>query len=96
MLANENAALEKFINEKFADEANLVEIRRRVEFGAAVTNIVEIAEREAVDMIIMATHGRTGFNHMMLGSVAEKVVARAHCPVLVIPATDRKSAARTA
>jgi len=91
LLTNESAALDRFIAEKFGDEVNLVEIRKRVEFGAAVTNIVEIAQREAVDMIIMATHGRTGFDHMLLGSVAEKVVARAHCPVLVIPATDRKT-----
>lgn len=96
LLANETAALEKFLNEKFADELNLVEIARRVEFGAAHSSIVEVAEREGVDMIIMATHGRTGFNHMLLGSVAEKVIARATCPVLVIPAGDRKKAAAQA
>ena len=93
LLANEGAALDKFVSEKFGDEVNLVEIRKRVEFGAAVSNIIDVAEREAVDMIVMATHGRTGLNHMLLGSVAEKVVARASCPVLVIPATDRKKAA---
>lgn len=93
LLANEAAALDKFLADKLGDDLNLVEIRKRVEFGAATSNIVEMAEREAVDMIIMATHGRTGLNHMLLGSVAEKVVARACCPVLVIPATDRKQVA---
>ncbi|MBM4263456.1 MAG: universal stress protein [Deltaproteobacteria bacterium] len=96
LLANETAALEKFLSEKFADELNLVEITKRVEFGAAHSNIVDAAEREGVDMIIMATHGRTGFNHILLGSVAEKVIARATCPVLVIPAGDRKKAAAKA
>jgi universal stress protein A len=93
LLSNETAALDKFLTDKLGDELNLVEIRKRVEFGAAMTNIVEMAEREKVDMIIMATHGRTGLSHILLGSVAEKIVARASCPVLVIPATDRKNAA---
>ena len=93
LLANETAALDKFLADKLGYDLNLVEVRKRVEFGAATPNIVEMAEREGVDMIIMATHGRTGLDHMLLGSVAEKVVARAGCPVLVIPATDRKKAA---
>lgn len=92
LLADETVRLENFLNEKFADELNLVEISKRVEFGSPNSNIVEVAERESVDIIIMATHGRTGFNHMLLGSVAEKVIARATCPVLVIPAGDRKKA----
>lgn len=96
LLTNETAALDKFLNDKFGDEVNLVEIRKRVEFGAAVGNIVDMADKEEVDMIVMATHGRTGFNHMLLGSVAEKVIARAACPVLVIPAGDRKKAAKAA
>lgn len=96
MLADETVRLEKFLTEKFSDELNLVEITKRIEFGSANSNIVEIAEREGVDMIIMATHGRTGFNHLLLGSVAEKVIARATCPVLVIPAGDRKKAAKAA
>lgn len=96
MLADETVRLEKFLTEKFADELNLVEITKRIEFGSANNNIVEVAEREGVDMIIMATHGRTGFNHLLLGSVAEKVIARATCPVLVIPAGDRKKAVKAA
>jgi nucleotide-binding universal stress UspA family protein len=93
LMASEVAALDRFLADKLGDELNLVEIRKRVEFGAAMTNIVEMAEREKADMIVMSTHGRTGLNHILLGSVAEKVVARAACPVLVIPATDRKNAA---
>jgi universal stress protein A len=92
LLANETAALEKFLADKLADELNLVEIRKRVELGSPIPNIVNMAERESADMIVMATHGRTGLKHILLGSVAEKVVARASCPVLVIPATDRRTA----
>jgi len=41
-------------------------------------------------LIVMSTHGRTGLDHMLMGSVTEKVVARAPCPVLSIPAMSRK------
>ncbi len=89
-LGEHERRLEKFVQDNFADFADLPPIRRVVEMGAPHTNIVTVAEREKVDLIVMATHGRTGFNHLLLGSVAEKVVARSHCPVLVVPAGDRK------
>jgi nucleotide-binding universal stress UspA family protein len=60
-----------------------------VELGTAYVNIAEIAEREGADVIMMATHGRTGLDHVLLGSVTEKVIAHAHCPVLAIPAPER-------
>ncbi len=46
--------------------------------------IVDYAEKEGVDMIAMATHGRTGLQRMMIGSVAERVVRHAPCPVLTL------------
>jgi nucleotide-binding universal stress UspA family protein len=91
LLANEEAALDKFLTEKFADDIKLMEIRQKVEFGAPHTSIVEMAEREGSDIIVMSTHGRTGLNHMLLGSVTEKVVARAPCPVLAIPSHGRST-----
>ncbi len=51
--------------------------------GAPFHEIIEIAKAQQVDLIIMGTHGRTGFGHLFLGSVAEKVVRLAPCPVLV-------------
>jgi nucleotide-binding universal stress UspA family protein len=47
--------------------------------------IVQYAKNHAIDLIIMATHGRTGLAHAVLGSNAEKVLRAATCPVLVIP-----------
>jgi nucleotide-binding universal stress UspA family protein len=44
-----------------------------------------LAEAEAADMVVLGTHGRSGFEHLILGSVAEKVVRKAHCPVMTIP-----------
>ncbi len=46
--------------------------------------IVDYAERENVDLIVIGSRGRTGFKKMLLGSVASDVVTYAHCPVLVV------------
>jgi nucleotide-binding universal stress UspA family protein len=48
------------------------------------SEIIEFAERENKDLIIMGTRGRTGFKKLLLGSVASGVINFAHCPVLVI------------
>lgn len=53
-----------------------------VEHGAAYHRIVEYAEQNDIDLICMATHGRTGLNHLLVGSTAERVVRHAPCPVL--------------
>jgi nucleotide-binding universal stress UspA family protein len=91
LLANEEKALDKFLVEKFADDMKLVEIHQKVQFGAANTSIVETAEGEGVDLIVMSTHGRTGLSHVLLGSVTERVVAHAPCPVLAIPSHGRST-----
>jgi nucleotide-binding universal stress UspA family protein len=85
LIGGETRRLDQFVRGKFADFAGLVEIGQKVELGHPATNIVDIAEREGVDLIVMSTHGRTGIDHMLMGSVTEKVVARARCPVLTIP-----------
>ena len=51
--------------------------------GTPFHEIIETAKARQVDLIIMGTHGRTGLPHVLLGSVAEKVVRLAPCPVLV-------------
>jgi nucleotide-binding universal stress UspA family protein len=83
--AREKKKLDEFLRERFPDEMNRLAVRQKVEVGAAAPAIVEAAEREGVDMIIMSTHGRTGLKHILIGSVTEKVVERAPCPVLVVP-----------
>ena len=52
--------------------------------GPAAETIVHIAQERAADLIVMGTHGRTGLHHLLLGSVAEKVVRLATCPVLTV------------
>lgn len=46
--------------------------------------IVQYAGESGTDLIVMPTHGRSGLKHLLLGSVAERVVRHAHCPVLVV------------
>jgi nucleotide-binding universal stress UspA family protein len=53
--------------------------------------IIETAESRDVDLIVMGTHGRTGLTHALMGSVAEKVVRLAPCPVLVTRGTMETS-----
>ena len=57
---------------------------KRTEEGQAARAIVHRAEQLQADMIVIGTHGRSGLPHMLLGSVAEKVVRTASCPVLTI------------
>jgi nucleotide-binding universal stress UspA family protein len=65
-------------------EAAKVEVARLVAMGTPYRKIVETAEADHVDLIVMATAGRTGFSHLVLGSIAERVVRTASCPVLTM------------
>jgi universal stress protein A len=55
-----------------------------IRWGDAVEGIVGHATESAIDLIVIATHGRTGLSHVLLGSVAERIVREAPCPVLTI------------
>jgi len=69
----------KNIKESFAKKLNIV-----ITEGNAAQTIVQYAKVEKIDIIIMNTHGRTGIQHILLGSVAERVVRTAECPVLTV------------
>lgn len=62
--------------------------------GTPVAEITGFAEREKIDLIVMASHGRTGLWRLLMGIVAEGVMRKAHCPVLIIkqPSAKRESA----
>ena len=61
--------------------------------GTPYQAICDEARRRAADLIVMGTHGRTGLSHLVMGSVADRVVRSAPCPVLTVPP---RSAARRA
>jgi nucleotide-binding universal stress UspA family protein len=58
--------------------------------GFASSEITGLARKGGFDLIVMGTHGRTGLNHFVMGSVAERVVRTAHCPVLTVRQTNRE------
>lgn len=58
--------------------------------GAPFLKIIRYAREHDIDMIVMGTHGRSGLPHILLGSVAERVVRKAPCPVLTIRPGEHK------
>jgi nucleotide-binding universal stress UspA family protein len=66
----------------------------RLVMGSPAGGILHVAENEGVEMIVMATHGRTGLTRMLMGSVAEEVVRKARCPVLTVKAAPRAKPAQ--
>ncbi len=61
-----------------------IEIESLVDEGDVTDTILGFAQAQAVDLIVMGTHGRHGLDHILLGSVTEKVLRKAHCPVLAV------------
>jgi nucleotide-binding universal stress UspA family protein len=59
-----------------------------VEGSRPAMAILDVAEREQVDLIMLATHGRGGMDRLMLGSVADRVIHHSRCPILLVPARD--------
>ena len=83
-------AAEEFLQKKLADKT-LASVSVNAVVGDAGREIAAFAEREAADLIVIPSHGYGFFKHMFLGSVAERVVRLAHCPVLVLRSQDAES-----
>jgi len=75
-------------------KARGVNIRGMVGFGYAAALISETAAKLEIDLIVMGTHGRAGFSRLLIGSVAEKVVRIASCPVLTVHADAEAETSR--
>lgn len=88
--------LARFLRENFGDLIPRVKIRQEVDVGSPYKKIAEKATEEGVDIIVMSTHGRTGLLHMLIGSVTERVVRVATCPVLTIRPTKEPRGAGSA
>jgi nucleotide-binding universal stress UspA family protein len=73
-------------------EAEGVQVTCEVAIGGPTHTIVDAAATSDIDLIVMGTHGRTGLTHLLIGSVAERVIRHAPCPVLVV--RERKAADR--
>jgi nucleotide-binding universal stress UspA family protein len=64
--------------------------RSVVRSGKPFVEIIEVAKEEHAELIIIATHGHSGIEHVLFGSTAEKVVRKAPCPVLSIRSPERE------
>jgi nucleotide-binding universal stress UspA family protein len=64
--------------------------------GPAAATIAETAAAEGVDLIVVGTHGRSGLDRLIVGSVAERVVRLAYCPVLVVKTSEKAARADAA
>ena len=72
--------LDKFVEEHKRD----LDIAREVRAGLPEKEILDIAGDFKADLIVMGTHGRTGLSHLLMGSVTERTIGYAECPVLVV------------
>ena len=57
---------------------------REVRVGAAFMEIIDYAREKDIDLIVIGTHGRSGLMHVLMGSVAERIVRKSPCPVLTV------------
>jgi len=87
-----SAALEQLPDPAWEKPPSVI---RAVRWGSPVDMIVSYAIEHRIGMIVIATHGRTGLRHVLLGSVAEHIVREAPCPVLCIRENARGRPAGT-
>jgi len=89
-MAREAAMLQQADQELARIKKDQLENSAKVTTGATagppVVKIIEYAEQTGIDLIVISTHGRTGFNRMLIGSVAEKLARSSPCSVLVLRA----------
>ena len=74
---------EQAMRERLAD-AKYKGVEIKIEFGDAGHEVARFAEEQGADLIVLSSHGRTGIKRLLIGSVAERIVRLAHCPVLVL------------
>ena len=80
----EHELLGKILTEQEAKELRTEYVLRASGLGGPYVEIVRYAKEHDIDLIVMGTHGRGFMAHMLMGSVAEKVVRKAPCPVLTV------------
>ncbi|MDY6765242.1 MAG: universal stress protein [Halobacteria archaeon] len=88
-LEKEGKRAVKEIEEKVEDSG--LKVHRSIQQGVPHKTILEYAEENDIDMIVMGTHGKTGIDRLLLGSVTEKVVRSSEIPVLTVRMTESHS-----
>lgn len=86
LLKNQKKAAESHIQNlvELASKKGVLSKSRIIQTNSVVNTIVEFVKSNKIDLIVMGSHGRTGFDKIMLGSVANGVCQKAKCPVLIV------------
>ncbi len=84
--------METEVNKDFDDLMKKINVPavKIIKNGAAFVEIINYARSESMDLIIIGTHGRSGLEHILIGSVAERVIRKAPCPVLTVRPKSRQ------
>jgi len=90
MLAEQQSRASRELERLLGDEPCPTSTIHEVRVGHAAEEILRYAEQAGIDLIVMGTHGRSGLNRWLLGSVAQKVVQCAPCPVLIVRPQEPK------
>ncbi|MGB7086728.1 MAG: universal stress protein [Phormidesmis sp.] len=80
---NRKANVQKLFSEKFSGD-QYEALNFSIEVGDPTAEIIDYAETQNIGLIIMPSRGRTGISRFFMGSIAERVIRFAHCPVLVL------------
>lgn len=97
LLAEQRRSARRQLDQIAEKNANRgVKVTAHLRDGVAYREIVDAATRLGAGMIVQATHGRTGLAHVLMGSVAERVIRTAECPVLTIRTSGKGTRKKTA
>jgi nucleotide-binding universal stress UspA family protein len=89
LVEQEKKLLRQFLEDQLPGAGASLNVQQIVGLGDAHTLIANWAKDNAADLIVMSTHGRSGLPRMFLGSVTEKVLRSASCPVLALPSHEQ-------
>ena len=87
MVTTAEEQMRQFVSEHLSDCGKLI---TNVVSGRPFVEIVRYAHQQTIDLIVIATHGRTGISHVLMGSVAERVVRKSPCPVLTVRSPEHE------
>jgi len=79
------ARLAEFVAKTLPHRGAGIKVREVVVAGQPYNAIIDCAEKERVDLVVMSSHGRSGLSRMLIGSVTDRLLRAAKCPVLVVP-----------
>lgn len=87
-------AIQENIDERYQDQyLSQIKDKTKVQIvtrsGSEAEEILKFIRKENIDIVVMGTHGRTGLKHVLMGSVADKIVRRSPIPVFIIPCKDK-------